>query len=274
MISAVRLRTSSRNSFRKFGTLAGFAICAVLLSACRVDSVVTLNVKENGTGTLSVVTTADADVIAQAPGLAEDLSFADAKNAGWEVSAPSITNDGGMQVTVSHSFNNPQEASLLLAQLSGANGPFKEMSLTRSGKDTDSTWMLNGRLEVNGGLDAFADPELLKTIGGSPFAATLANSELDIGQAVGIEFRAFLPGKIESTTGVDTFGYQQWTVSFDGSAQSIATVAQNTAVKSTVARITTPILLGLLIIWVLGVSGFTAFVVFTRYKRSRRTPTK
>ena len=274
MISAVRLRTSARNSYRKFGTLACAAICAVLLSACRIDSVVTLDVKENGTGTLSVVTTADADVVAQAPGLAEELSFDDAKSAGWEVSAPSATKDGGMQVTVSHSFNNPQEASLLLAQLSGANGPFKEMSLTRSGKDTDSTWMLDGRLEVNGGLDAFADPELLKTIGGSPFAATLANSELDIGQAIGVEFRAFLPGKIESTTGVDTFGYPQWTVSFDGSAQSITTVTQNTAVKSTVARITTPILLGLLIIWVLGVSGFAGFVAFTRFKRGRRTPTK
>ena len=274
MISAVRLRTSSRNSYRKFGTLSCAAICAVLLSACRVDSIVTLDVKENGTGTLSVVTTADSGVIAQAPDLAEDLNFDDAKSAGWKVSAPLATSDGGLQVTVSHSFNNPQEASLLLTQLSGANGPFKEMGLIRSGKDTDSTWMLNGRLEVNGGLDAFADPELLKTIGGSPFAATLANSELDIGQAVGIEFRAFLPGKIESTTGVNTFGYPQWTVSFDGSAQSIATVAQNTAVKSTVARITTPILLGLLILWVLGVSGFAAFVAVARYKRSRRTPAK
>lgn len=273
MISAVRWRKSSRNSHRKFGVLAYAAIFAVLLSACRVDSVVTLKVKENGTGTLSVVTTADADLVAQVPGLAEDLSFDDAKNAGWKVSTPLTTKDGGMQVTASHSFNNPQEATLLLTQLSGANGPFKEMSLTRSGKDTDSTWMLNGRLEVNGGLDAFADPELLKTIGGSPFAATLANSELDIGQAVGVEFRAFLPGKIESTTGVDTFGYPQWTVSFDGSAQSIATVTQNTAVKSTVARIATPILLGLLVLWVLGVSGFAAFVAFTRYKRSRRTPT-
>lgn len=274
MISAVRLRTSSRNSYRKVTTLAFVAFCAVLLSACRVDSVVTLDVKENGSGTLSVVTTADADLISRAPGLVEDLSFDDAKSAGWKVTEPSITTDGGMQMTVSHSFNNPQEASLLLAQLSGANGPFKEMSLTRSGKDTDSTWMLNGRLEVNGGLEAFADPKLLKTIGGSPFAGTLASSELDIGQVIGIEFRAFLPGRIESTTGVNTFGYPQWTVSFDGSEQSIATVAQNTAVNSTVARITTPILFGLLVIWVVGVGGFAAFVAFTRFKRSRRTPTK
>lgn len=268
------LRTPTRNLFRKLGSLSCAAACVVLLSACRVDSLVTLDVKENGAGTLSIVTTADSDVVNQTPGLAEDLSFDDAISAGWRVSTPSATSDGGLQLTVSHSFNNPQEATALLSQLSGENGPFKDLNLTRSGKDTDSTWMLNGRLEVNGGLAAFADPALLKIIGGSPFSATLANSGLDIGQAVGIEFRAFLPGKIESTTGVDTFGYPQWTVSFDGSAQDLTTVAQNTAVKSTITRITTPILLGLLIIWVLGVSGLAGFVAFTRYKRSRRTPAK
>ena len=178
-----------------------------------------------------------------------------------------------MQLSTTHNFATPAEATLLMSQLSGEFGPFKEMHLVRSGKDTDSTWTLTGKLEVNGGLDAFADPVLLKTIGASPFAATLANSELDIGEAVGIEFRAYLPGSIESTTGVSTFGYSQWTVSFDGSSQILTTITRNTAVKSTIARIFAPIFLVGLIIWVLGVLAFSGFVALTRFRRGRRTPT-
>ncbi|MHB1090442.1 MAG: hypothetical protein ACYC06_01145 [Ilumatobacteraceae bacterium] len=263
----------ARISSPSLRAILGLAFVVVVLSACRVETVVTLDVKENGSGTLSVVTTADADVIAQAPGLADDLSFDDAKAAGWTVSAPLTTTEGGLQVSTSHDFSTPTEATLLMSQLSSVYGPFKEMHLVRTGKDTDSTWTLTGRLEVNGGLDAFADPALLKTIGASPYAATLANSELDIGKAISIEFRLLLPGSIESTTGVDTYGYPQWTVSFDGSSQALTTVTQNTAVKSTIARIVAPILFAGLIIWVISILSFSGFIALTRYKRSRRTPT-
>ena len=245
----------------------------IVLSACRVDTVVTLDVNENGSGVLSIVTTADADVVAQTPDLVGDLNFDDAKTAGWTVADPLTTSDGGLQLSMTHNFSNPADATLLMSQMSGEFGQFKEMHLVRTGKDTDSTWTLTGTLEVNGGLDAFADPALLKTIGASPFSATLANSNLDIGEAVGIEFHALLPGSIESTTGVNTLGYSQWTVSFDGSSQLVTTVTQNTAVKSTIARIVAPIFFVGLLIWIIGVLGFSGFVALTRFRRARRTPT-
>jgi hypothetical protein len=251
----------------------GLVFLVIALSACRVDTVVTLDVQENGTGTLSAVTTADAEVVAQAPGLVDDLNFDDVKAAGWIVSDPLTTADGGLQLSTTHNFSTPAEATLLMSQLSGEFGPFKEMHLVRTGKDTDSTWTLTGTMEVNGGLNAFADPALLKTIGASPYAATLTNSELDIGEAVGIEFRAFLPGSIESTTGVHTLGYSQWAVSFDGSSQVLTTITRNTAVKSTIARLVAPIFFAGLVIWVIGVLGFSGFVALTRFRRGRRTPT-
>ncbi|MEO5974276.1 MAG: hypothetical protein ABIQ38_03595 [Ilumatobacteraceae bacterium] len=229
--------------------------------------------KENGSGVLSVTTTADADVVAQAPGLVDDLNFEDAEAAGWNISDPLPTADGGLQINTTHNFATPAEATLLMSQLNGEFGPFKEMHMVRTGKDTDSTWTLTGTMQVNGGLNAFADPALLKTIGAAPYAATLVNSELDIGEAVGIEFRAFLPGSIESTTGVNTLGYSQWTVSFDGSSQILTTVTRNTAVKSTIARILAPIFFVGLVIWVIGVVAFSGFVAYTRFRRGRRTPT-
>jgi len=248
-------------------------LAVVLLSACRVDSVVTLNVEPNGSGTLAVVTTVDAEVVARVPNIAQDLSFEDAKNAGWKVSEVGTTEEGGLQVRVAHSFANEEEATVLLGQLSGEFGPFKNFSLLREGKDTDSTWSLSGNLEVNGGLNAFADPALLDLIGGTPYSQGLSESNQDVGQAVSILFQANLPGKVTSTNGTDNIGTLQWNVTFDGSTQSVSAVTQNTAVASTIARIFSPVLFWLLIIWLVFMAGFSGFVGYTRFRKSKRTPT-
>ena len=248
------------------------ATCA-LLTSCRVDSVVTLDVEPDGSGTLAIVTTADAEVVAKYPNLASELSFEDAKAAGWSVSDVATTPEGAMQVRVAHHFVNPEEATDLLGQLSSEFGPFKDLVLTRTGKDTDSTWNLVGKLQVNDGLKAFADPQLLTTIGASPFQAALANSGLDIGQAVGVTFNLKLPGEIESTTGISKFGKVQWNAAFDGSTQDLTTTTQNTAVAATIARIFSPLLRWILILWIVGMAAFSAFVALWRYRRHRRTPT-
>ena len=263
-------KTSARPQFVR--ALVVVATCA-LLTSCRVDSVVTLDVEPDGSGTLAIVTTADAEVVAKYPNLASELSFEDAKAAGWSVSDVATTSEGAMQVRVAHHFVNPEEATDLLGQLSSEFGPFKDLVLTRTGKDTDSTWNLVGKLQVNDGLKAFADPQLLTTIGASPFQATLANSGLDIGQAVGVTFNLKLPGEIESTTGIFKFGTVQWNAAFDGSTQDLTTTTQNTAVAATIARIFSPLLRWILILWIVGMAAFSAFVALWRYRRHRRTPT-
>ena len=263
-------KTSARPQFVR--ALVVVATCA-LLTSCRVDSVVTLDVEPDGSGTLAIVTTADAEVVAKYPNLASELSFEDARAAGWSVSDVATTPEGAMQVRVAHHFVNPEEATDLLGQLSSEFGPFKDLVLTRTGKDTDSTWNLVGKLQVNDGLKAFADPQLLTTIGASPFQATLANSGLDIGQAVGVTFNLKLPGEIESTTGISKFGTVQWNAAFDGSTQDLTTTTQNTAVAATIARILSPLLRWILILWIVGMAAFSAFVALWRYRRHRRTPT-
>ena len=266
------LHSRPQGAARRIASSVAALLAVVLLGACRVDSVVTLNVEPNGSGTLAVVTTVDAEVVARVPNIAENLSFEDAKNAGWKVSEVGTTEAGGLQVRVSHSFNNEEEATALLAQLSGEFGPFKNFSLIREGKDTDSTWTLNGNLEVNGGLNAFADQSLLDLIGGTPYAQALAESNQDVGQAVSILFQAKLPGTVTTTNGTDNIGTLQWAVTFDGSTQSVSAVTQNTAVASTIARIFSPVLFWLLMIWLVLMAGFSGFVGYTRFRKSKRTP--
>lgn len=246
---------------------------SILLAACRVDTTVTLQVEPNGTGEVAVVATTDAAMVQAVPDLRESLAFDDLKDAGWSVSDVVETDEGGLQVRVARNFDNPEQASLLLNSLSGQFGPFKNMSVVRSDKETDSRWDLAGTLQVNGGLNAFADTALLNLVGGAPFEDRLDQSGVEIGQAVGITFIADLPGDLVSTTGIETDRGVQWQVSFDGSTQDVATVTQNTAVAATVARVFSPILMWLLIAWLAAMALLSGAVVYYRARRSRRTPT-
>ena len=114
----------------------------------------------------------------------------------------------------------------------------------------------------------------MSLVGGAPYQQALADSNQDIGQAVSMTFLARLPGKVVSTTGTsDGIDAITWNVAFDGSSQDVAAVTENTAVASTIARIFSPVLFWLLVLWLILMAGFSGFVFFTRFRRSKRTPT-
>jgi hypothetical protein len=127
---------SARQRLKKFHFVAVIA-SAIFLCSCQVNAVVTLDVAQSGSGIVTVSVIADKDVVDQAPNIVDDLRFDDAVAAGWVVVRPNKTADGGLQVSLKHTFDNAEQAGVLLDQLSGEFGPFKQMSLTRTGKDTD-----------------------------------------------------------------------------------------------------------------------------------------
>lgn len=233
-----------------------------------------MKVKPNGSGTVTVVVTADKDIVAKAPGLEADLRTDDLVAAGWTVEKPSKTKDGGLSVTLRHSFANPAQATAILAQINGPRGPLHDVSLVRNGRDTDSTWTLKGRLEVNGGLEAFADDATLQLLDGAPYAAEVSEANMDLGDAVGIDFAATLPGKVDSTTGLAAGDTITWRVPMDGTPTDIATSTTNVDVASSISRVGRVLLLGLLALWIVGTLILLMLVVNARNRRQplRRTP--
>jgi hypothetical protein len=254
---------------KNFGLIA----VATFLCSCQVNAVVTLDVAQSGAGLVTVNLIADSEVVAEAPNLADDLRFDDATAAGWVIARPNKTADGGLQVSLKHTFDNAEQAGVLLNQLSGEFGPFKQMSLSRTGKDTDSTFKLDGILQVDGGLNAFADSQMLKTIGGAPFADNVQQAGLDLGKAMTIDFIATLPGVIERTTGIDTANTVTWRVPLDGSEQSVLTTSRNTAVRATVARLVAGLFKFLLFAW-LALMAVVVARVFYRRRGASRTPSE
>lgn len=248
-------------------------LAIISLTGCRIDSVITLDVGPNGSGSLTVSMTADKEIVDQTPDLKSAFRFEDAIAAGWIVSGPNVTADGGMQISISHGFNNLAQASELFTQLGSTTGPFKQMSITREGGSNNSVYKLDGTLQVDGGLAAFSDAELSKVLGSEPFAKNLELANIDLAGAMKIDFVAKLPGKTQQTTGLVGENNVTWQVPLDGSALLVTTTSKNTAIKTIVAQFASLFFRLLLILWLV---GMTITILTIAYKRRNElhTPTE
>ena len=241
----------------------------VLLSSCRVDSTVSITVDRDGSGSLDVLVVADKDIVEQVPKLATDLDFGDLVNNGWKLTGPEKTEDGGLRVLLTHQFENETQASALLTQLNGNRGPFRDVRLTREGKSRDSVWKLSGRLEVTGGLQAFADDQLLQIVGATPYEQTVEEAGLDLGKAISLQVNAKIPGKIESTTGVEQDGVLTWRVATDGTPVDLATTTNEVDVAGTIGGVLSFVARALLVLWIAFI-GWIGFMVWRKQSRRPR----
>ncbi len=249
---------------------------ALALTACKVDATVDVAVKADGTGVITLTAVADADVLAQAPGLAQDLRFDDAIAAGWVMTPPAATDAGGLQVVLKHEFVTAEEATALLRSINGAGGPLHDVVLTRTVTDDDITTSLAGTLRVDGGIDAFADPDVLAAIGGSPYADNIAATGLRPTDVVTFTFTADLPGESATVATGSAVGDQAlaWSVPLDQTSvvlDSSFVLAQGTA--SSIWGTVSTIALVVFVAWCVLAVAFIAFVARARKQRAQRRPT-
>jgi hypothetical protein len=242
-------------------------IAVMLLPACRVDTTVDISMGADGTGTITLTAVADTDVVEQAPGLAQDLRFDDAQSAGWTVTDPTETADGGLQVRLTHTFANPEEATALLQSINGSGGPLHAATLTRVVDDSETSVSLAGSLRIDG-LAAFSDPDVLAKIGATPYAEQIAAANLSPNNAVGVTVRATLPGKTTSAAGTVQGGSVSWVVPLDGSQLDLATTAVDDHGTAKVWGVAAQIALIALVAWCVVAAGFIAWVVRQRKRRA------
>lgn len=250
-------------------------LAALALAACKVDTRVDVAVQPDGTGTITLTAVADAELVQKTPGLAEDLRFDDVTAAGWTVDGPTPTADGGLKVTIAHPFATVEEATALLQSLNGPDGPLHGVVIGRTVTADDITTTLSGTLSVSNGLDAFADPDVLAAIGGSPYAADLAASNLRPADVVTFTFAADLPGTITSSTVPGTTPAGQtgsvWSVPLDGTTADIATTSVlSQGSGGGIWGIVAKVALYALIAWVVLAVAFIAFVAQARRARAQR----
>jgi len=253
--------------------VAAAAAVTLLLTGCRVDVELVVDVAADGSGSIELTAVADAEIVEQAPGLAEDLRFDDAEAAGWEVSGPTTTEEGGLQVVLTHDFGSLEEATALLQSVNGPAGPLQGVGLTRSATDSDAT-VLSGSLRVDGGLASFADPDVLALLGGAtPYASAIADAGLAPADAIGVDVSFDLPGEIrEGTTGTVSGSTVTWVVPGDGSSVDLATTSVGDSSGGGIWSTNGSILVIAAVVWLVITLAFIAFVAVARWQRSRRSP--
>ncbi len=249
--------------------VASVVLAAIVLAGCKVDASVDVDVRGDGSGTITLTVVADVDVVRGAPGLAADLRFDDATAAGWTVTPAAPTSDGGLRVVVAHPFATVDQATALLRSLNGDAGPLHDIVLTRSTSGGSATTAAVGTLRIDGGIAAFADPALLDAIGATPYAADVAASGANPGQAVSVTFRLALPGILSASTGVRDAGAVSWPVPLDGSAVAIDATGVHSVGSGAWDAVGTVALVAL-VLWCVLAAAFIAFVVRARRARARR----
>jgi hypothetical protein len=249
-------------------------ISVMVLAGCHVDTTVDISMKADGSGRITLTAVADADVVKQAPGLAEDLRFDDAETAGWTVTGPTATSDGGLRAEFTHTFANPEEASALLQSINGSGGPLHGVALSRRvDQGGGTTVSLVGSLRIDG-LTAFADPDVLAAVGATPYADQIAASSQGPSQAVGVTIRATLPGKLSSATGTINGSTVSWIVPLDGSQLDLATSALDDHGSAKIWGVAANAALIALVAWCVLAAAFIFWVARQRQRRAahRRSP--
>ena len=244
--------------------------CALALVGCRLDIAVDMVVDPDGTGTITVLLTADAELVAAVPNIADELATDDIVAAGWVIDGPVETPGGGLSASLSHGFFSADEATNLLNSL---GPPFNQMSMTTNASGDDTTIRLNGLLGLPDGFESFADDDLITAVGSVPFEAEIAAAGVTTETSMGATIRATLPGDIDDsrTNGTELGeGRLEWVVPFDGTVDDWRAVSvQSPGDDRWWARPLSVIALVALVAWVTFMTFFIGYVAWARWQRSR-----
>lgn len=246
------------------------------MTACRVDLATTINVAENGSGSITVVATADAAALRTAPELPDALNVDDLRAAGWEVTVQDPTAEGGLSVTARREFATVDEATMFLSQLSGENGPLREMSIVRTGGVSDSTYTFSAKGGLRDGLAGFADAEALVSLGGTPFAESLSSNAMALSEVLGVSLSLTMPGEPIDTNGTTTARTDNdltttitWTIPVEAADTPLTATTRDRDVTALVSGFAAR---GFLVVMILFVAAVFVYVATVVQRRSRGAP--
>jgi hypothetical protein len=173
-------------------------VVALACASCRLDVGVDITMATNGTGNVTVTAIADPQLVATAPSAFADLRLDDVRQAGWSVTGPTRNPDGSLTLTLVKPFATPAEATSILAELNGPNGPLHgvSVSIDRSFALVAST--LSGQAQLMGGLAAFSDAALAQALGSPPLANVVTQP---VDQVLGLTVTAHFAGSVTSADG-------------------------------------------------------------------------
>ncbi len=186
----------------------------VVATACNAEVFTTIDVAEDGSGIVNVAVALDPELAAQLPDLeSAGLALADARQAGWVVEPRELDDDGRTRIRASKEFGNPQQFAEVMNEIGGADGLFRNFTLTKESSFAQVSYSVTGQLVANG-FQGFADDEL-NVLLGQPLEVFAVENGADPND-VAVQLAVTLPGEIppEGSNGVRVDQVSESTVRF------------------------------------------------------------
>lgn len=149
------------------------------LTGCRATGRVVVTLARNGSGTVAVTLTLDAEATARVGDLKTALSTGDLAAAGWTIGAPQrrgTASSATTAVTVSKAFGSAAGLSSVMKELGGSSGLFATWRASVTDGFASTSWVVAGTVSATGDLAQFSDERLASALDGHPLGRT--DSEL------------------------------------------------------------------------------------------------
>ena len=180
-------------------------VCAaLLLSACQVDASVEVEVNDDGSGTVTLTTAFDENVVAAAPELIDQLRVEDLAESGWVVDGPREAETGGsIVVEASKPFASSADLPTVLDEIAGPSTLFSDFEVARTRSFARTTYEVTGQIDPRIPLTSFGDSAIAGLVG-NPLGLSLAELEAVAGRpledTVTLEFSVLLPDSVIANT--------------------------------------------------------------------------
>jgi hypothetical protein len=142
------------------------AFLVLIGAGCKVDATVSIQVHDDGSGTVSARVVLDPEAVRAAETsvvkLEDAVRLDDLEAAGWETEGWERRDNGAASIVVEKDFERAEEASKVVAELNGPDGPLRDIVVERDVSTFRTQWSFSGV----GDLDELktgvgSDPELL-----------------------------------------------------------------------------------------------------------------
>jgi hypothetical protein len=176
------------------------ALGALVLAGCRVDTALTVHVNEDGSGLVTARVRLDAAAVAAATSggaaLADAVRLDDLTAAGWRSTGWRERKDGGAELRVSKPFARAEDAGAVVAELSGPDGPVRDVKVTRDASTFTTDWSFSGVADLKGLKTGIAtDQELIQKLAAERVNVAALDQRLvaDTRQSLRLRVTADLP---------------------------------------------------------------------------------
>ena len=226
----------------------------LLLSGCKVDVTVTIASDSLGAGRVVLDAVLDRDAASAFAGPAgqtvdridriDRIDLADLRKAGWEGPGLQRRTTGTAIFSLHHRFTTADEASELLAQLSATDGPFGQLTLTRSRSPISTAITLRGPGDFRRGLEAFGDAKIAALTGSGAFGVSQTEvlrqaNAANINDVLTVKVMSDLVGTratwtlpVGKATPIRSSGQQTQWATIGGVAAAVSTLALFVALRS------------------------------------------